>query len=68
VTEKNRVIAIRILREQEIARTTQNNMIRNRFGERITIALTAECGQRDREIEAINATIAMLDQVTPDDA
>lgn len=61
MTDKQRAIAVRLLREQEIARTNQNAIIRKRFGERITIALTAECAQRDREIEAINGTIDLLE-------
>lgn len=61
MNEKQRVIAIRILREQEVERTNRNALIRQRFKDRITIALTAECEQRDREIDAILATIAMLD-------
>ena len=67
MNEKQRVIAIRILREQEIERTNRNALIRTRFGDRITIALTAECEQRDREIDAIIATIAMLDGLGTED-
>lgn len=58
-TQRN--LAIRILREQVVARTNKNNVIRKSFGTRMTIALTQECDQRDREIEAINGTIAMLE-------
>lgn len=57
--QKNR--AIRVLREQEVVRTNKNNLIRKNFGDRITIALTQECAQRDEEIDAINATIELLE-------
>lgn len=60
MNENQRAIAIRLLREQEITRSNTNNIIRKRFGDRITIALTAECAARDREIEALEATIALL--------
>jgi hypothetical protein len=59
-----RNIAIRILREQEIERMAKSNMIRKRFGERITIALTAECEYRDNEVAAILETIKMLEDLT----
>jgi hypothetical protein len=68
LNEQLRNTAIRILREQEIARTTKNNMIRKNFGDRITIALTAECEHRDREIKAILETIKMLEDLTPEPA
>jgi len=68
LNEQLRNTAIRILREQEIARSTKNNMIRKRFEARITIALTAECEQRDREIAAILETIKMLEDLTPEPA
>jgi hypothetical protein len=63
VNERQRVIAIRILREQEVTRSMRNDVIRRNFGDRLTIALTAECEQRDREIDAILATIEMLDGI-----
>lgn len=65
MTEQDRVIAIRLLREQEVERTNKNNLIRSRFGDRITIALTSECEQRDREISALLAAIALLDSMAP---
>lgn len=68
MNEQNRVTAIRLLREQEVERSHKNTLIRNRFGDRITIALTAECDQRDREIAAINATIELLDGLKTDPA
>lgn len=63
MNERQRVIAIRLLREQQIERSTKSAVIRKRFGERITIALTAECAQRDSEVDAIQATIDMLEQM-----
>lgn len=63
MTEQERVTAIRLLREQEVERTNKNNLIRQRFGDRITIALTAECEQRDREIAALLATISILESL-----
>lgn len=63
MNEKIRAIGIRLLREQEVVRTRQNGLIRHRFGDRITIALNAECAQRDDEIKAIEATIALLEAV-----
>lgn len=66
MTEQQRVVAIRILREQEVTRSQKTALIRKRFGDRITIALTAECAQFDREVDAILATIAMLDKLAPD--
>lgn len=63
MNERQRVIAIRILREQEVTRSMRNDVIRRNFGDRLTIALTAECEQRDREIDAILATIEMLDGI-----
>lgn len=50
--------AIRILREQIAVRRNTNDVIRKRFGERITIALTAECNYRDREIEALELILS----------
>lgn len=67
MTEQQRVISIRLLREQEIIRSNQNAIIRKRFGERITIALTSECAQRDREIDALLATIALLDSLAQEE-
>ncbi len=61
MNENQRNIAIRLLREQEVLRSNQNALIRKRFGERITIALTAECEFRDREIDALLATIQLLE-------
>jgi len=63
VTENQRALSIRILREHEVGLTNKNKLIRSRFGERITIALTQECAQRDREIDALNAAITLLDDV-----
>lgn len=68
MNEQNRVTAIRLLREQEVDRSRKNALIRDRFGDRITIALSAECDQRDREIAAINATIDMLDGIKTEPA
>jgi len=68
VNEQQRVISIRILREQEVQRSMKNAVIRRNFGDRLTIALTAECLQRDREVDAILATIAMLDALEPEPA
>lgn len=61
MTEDQKNRAIRILREQEVVRANKNNLIRKTFGGRMTIALTQECDQRDTEIDAINATIALLE-------
>lgn len=61
MTEAQQATAIRLLREQEIVRTNRNNLIRDSFKERITIAMRQECDQRDREIEALNLTIAMVE-------
>lgn len=60
MTEAERITATRILREQITARTQQNKLIRNRFGARITIALSAECEFRDSEIAAMEATITEI--------
>lgn len=68
MNEKQRVIAIRLLREQQVERTNKNEMIRTRFGDRITIALTAECEQRDREIDAILTTIELLDGIETEES
>lgn len=68
VTEHQRATAIRLLREQEITRTLKNALYEKTFGARATKAFVAECGQRTREIEAINATIALLEAVVPEDA
>ena len=68
MNEKQRVIAIRLLREQQVERTNKNEMIRKRFGDRITIALTAECEQRDREIDAILTTIELLDGIETEES
>lgn len=61
MTEAQQATAIRLLREQVAIRENRNTLIRNQFGERITIALTAECAQRDREIEAMDLTIALIE-------
>ena len=52
--------AIRILREQIATRSKQNEVIHKRFGNRITIALTAECEYREREIEALTGVLTEL--------
>jgi hypothetical protein len=39
----------------------KNDVIRRNFGDRLTIALTAECIQRDKEIDALLATIDMIE-------
>jgi hypothetical protein len=62
MNDDQKAIAIRLLREQEAQRSNTNNIIRKRFGDRITIALTSECAHRDREIDAIEATIALLNK------
>jgi hypothetical protein len=54
-------LAIRLLREQEVTRSIKNAAIRKTFGARITTALGQECDQRDREIDALNATILLLE-------
>lgn len=67
MTPQIKATAIRLLREQEVTRTNTNKLIRSRFGDRITIALTAECEHRDREIEAIEATIELLNSLPPNE-
>lgn len=63
MTEAQRIIAVRILREQIAVRQKENDLIRKRFGDRITIALTAECKFRDGEIEALDATLEEIAEV-----
>ena len=53
--------AIRILREEIDSRTRKNDTIRTSFGDRITVAFTAECKQRDREIAAMEETISLIE-------
>lgn len=63
MNQQQRVTAIRLLREQEVEKTMKNKVIRDRFGGRITLALTAECEARDREIEALQLLIAMVEDL-----
>jgi hypothetical protein len=65
VNEQQRVLALRILREQEAQRSNKNAVIRRNYGDRLTIALTAECIQRDSEVAALLATIEMLEALPP---
>ncbi len=61
MNEQQRVTAIRLLREMQVSKSMKNDVIRRNFGDRLTIALTAECIQRDKEIDALLATIDMIE-------
>lgn len=63
MTENQRNLAVRLLREQHIALSQRNEVMRKNFGDRLTKALNAECEQRDREIEALELTIDLLNKV-----
>jgi hypothetical protein len=68
VTLRQHADAVRILREQIGVRHKQNELIRTRFGDRITIALTAECAYREREIEALEQSLTLVEAVVPEAA
>ena len=54
--------AVRVLAEQRESRALKAGHMRRQFGERITKALTAEVEQMETEVEAIEATIALLEE------
>lgn len=65
MTDTQRNLALRLIREQSVTLSMKNETIRKNFGDRLTKALTAECNQRDLEIEALNLAIDMLEQAKP---
>lgn len=53
-------IIARITEAAITERNVLNNAVRSKFGDRITVPLASECDQRDREIEALEANLAMI--------
>ncbi len=53
-------IIARITEAAITERNVLNNAVRNKFGDRITVPLASECETRDREIEALEANLAMI--------
>lgn len=54
--------AIRVLSEQRESRALKASHMRKNFGDRITKSLTAEVEQMELEVEAITATIKLVEQ------
>lgn len=65
MTPEQKFTAARIIKGEIAARENQNKMIRDRFGDRITTALMAECGARDLEIASLEATAVLIEAASP---